>query len=132
MGRRSFLLEGDSVEAPLINHLFSLTALSHSHGHRLRWFPLEISRQVQIAPSPNGRGFERGGAACDRSRGLTCGCTKPVPHRKRSQRLPLSPPPPPQEEKISPSEDFGAGRAGAILENHPRSLRSPRERFARL
>ena len=27
---------------------------SHSHRHRLRWFPLEISHQVQIAPSPAG------------------------------------------------------------------------------
>ena len=48
------LLEGDFVEAPLINHLFLLNARSHSHKHRLRWFPLEISHQVQIAPSPDG------------------------------------------------------------------------------
>ena len=48
------LLEGDFVEALLINHLFLLNARSHSHKHRLRWFPLEISHQVQIAPSPDG------------------------------------------------------------------------------
>lgn len=39
--------------ALIINHLFPVNALLHSHRHILTWFPLEISHQQQIAPSPN-------------------------------------------------------------------------------
>lgn len=97
-GEAPSLSERDLVEAPIINHLFPVNALLHSHRHILTWFPLEISHQLQIALSPNVellfsllfvRRFRLWPAL---------GRTESVPPRKQSQRLTLSPPypiPPP-------------------------------------